>query len=177
MAKNDQGRYTPVDGCPHSFERVVSDLLPKHMAELNASRSQAVSMVCFEQAGTKAVLAQQGLKADFPGCYLLLEDGHPIYVGISRKVFGRLSGHVQAKTHNTATLAYKMAAKWTGRKLSRAQAMQDGEFLRQFERAQTYLRSLSVAYVEIRDPYVRHVFEAYAAQELGTGEWNSFETH
>lgn len=111
------------------------------------------------------------------GCYLLLEDGHPIYVGISRKVFGRLSGHVWAKTHNTATLAYKMAVKWTGLRLSREEAMRDREFLLEFERAQTYVRSLSFAYVEIRDPYVRHVFEAYAAQELGTGEWNSFETH
>lgn len=177
MPRNDQGRYTPVDGCPHAFERVAGDLLPALMAELNAACSHPVLMVHFEQAGTKAVLAQQSLKADFPGCYLLLEDGHPIYVGISRKVFGRLSGHVRAKTHNTATLAYRMAAKRTGRKLSRAQAMQDGEFLLQFGRARTYLRSLSFAYVEIRDPYVRHVFEAYAAQELGTGEWNSFETH
>ncbi len=169
--------YIPVDNCPHTFEEVVRDVLPLYRQELTASRFQSVPVVCFEQAGTKAVLARQGLKADFPGCYLLLDDGRPIYVGISRKVFGRLSGHARAKTHNTATLAYRMAAKWTGRKLSRAQAMKDGEFVLQFEHAQTYIRSLSFACVEIRDPCVRHVFEAYVAQELGTGEWNSFETH
>ena len=61
--------------------------------------------------------------------------------------------------------------------MRRSEAMADPDFKREFDRAREKIRSLDVAYVEIGNPLVLHVFEPYAALELDTGEWNTFETH
>jgi len=50
-------------------------------------------------------------------------------------------------------------------------------FQREFSKAQVYLRSLQVAFIEIQNPLELYVFEAYAAIDLGTHEWNTFRTH
>jgi len=44
-------------------------------------------------------------------------------------------------------------------------------------RAREMIGAFDVAYVEVDNPLVLHVFEPYAALELGTGGWNTFETH
>ncbi len=36
---------------------------------------------------------------------------------------------------------------------------------------------MNVQFIEVRDPILRTLFEVYAALELGTEEFNSFETH
>ena len=46
-----------------------------------------------------------------------------------------------------------------------------------FQKSQTYLRSLSIGAVEIKNPLELYVFEAYAAMALDTAEWNTFRTH
>lgn len=169
----------PVDGCAYSFDELAHDVLPRLMAELRGQIEIARPMRDFAQkgVGVKTLLRAEARKADFPGCYVMLDAGKPFYVGISRKVFTRLRQHVLADTHNSATLAYRMAAKWTGHSMQRAQAMADSGFRREFDRARAKIRALDVAYIEIDNPLVLHVFEAYAALELGTGEWNTFETH
>jgi len=55
--------------------------------------------------------------------------------------------------------------------------MEDPEFRREFDRARDMIRAFDVAYIEIDNALVLYVFEPYAALELGTGEWNTFETH
>ena len=44
-----------------------------------------------------------------------------------------------------------------------------------------YIRGLNVAFIEIPNPLVLHIFEAYCAMELDTGTdvggWNTFRTH
>jgi len=169
--------YTPVDGCPYTLAEVFAEVLPRHLEALERSRAVPLPMTEFTNCGVKEVLDRRGLARDFAGCYTLLDGRRPIYVGISRTVFKRLREHVCAKTHNSATLAYLMATRWSGNTMRRAEAMGDPEFQREFQQARDYLRSLSAAFVEIKDPFVRHVFEAYAAQAFGTGEWNTFETH
>ena len=168
-----------VDDCPHNFRELAEVVLPAYMTELRNSMATPRPMLDFAQkgVGVRALLRQAGREADFPGCYVMLDSGHPFYVGISRKVFTRLRQHVLADTHNSATLAYRMAAQWTGHSMQRSEAMADPDFKREFDRAREKIRSLDVAYVEIDNPLVLHVFEPYAALELGTGEWNTFETH
>lgn len=168
-----------VDGCPHSFNELVRKILPGLMAELQRSIASPRPMLDFADkgVGVKTLLRREGRSADFPGCYVMLDDGRPVYVGISRKVFTRLRQHVIADTHHSATLAYRMAAKWSDRSMPRAEAMKDAYFRSQFNRARQMIRGFEVAYVEIENALVRHVFEAYAALELGTSEWNTFETH
>jgi len=169
----------PVDGCSFTFTEIVKDVLPAHMTELRSSMSAPRLMLDFAQkgVGVRTLLHQTGRDTDFPGCNVMLDSGHPFCVGISRKVFTRLRQHVLADTHNSATLAYRMAAKRAGHSMRRSEAMADPDFKREFDRAREKIRSLDVAYVEIDNSLVLHVFDPYAALELGTGEWNTFATH
>ncbi len=168
-----------VDDCPYTFAELARDVLPGLMAELRQSIASARPMFDFAQrgVGVKTLLKDEGRKADFAGCYVMLDAGCPVYVGISRKVFTRLRQHVLADTHNSATLAYRMAASLTGHSMRRSEAMSDPEFRREFDQAREMIRRFHVAYIEVDNPLVLHVFEAYAALELGTGEWNTFVTH
>lgn len=168
-----------VDGCEYSFQELTTTVLPRLMAELRKSMQSPLPLDEFavKGHGVKSLLRDHGLSEDFPGCYVLMDRDRPVYVGISRKVFTRLRQHVLADTHNSATLAYRIAAAHTFHGMRRGEAMRDPAFRRAFDDAQEYLRGLQVAYVRIDNPLVLHVFEAYAALELGTAEWNTFETH
>ena len=128
--------------------------------------------------GPAALARNLNLSSDFSGCYILMENATPIYVGISRKVLNRLRQHMLGKDHFSASLAYAMAKKRHKKVLgTRKKAMEDAGFGKKFLASQKYLRSLSIAAVEITDPVELYVFEAYAAMELGTAEWNTFRTH
>ena len=81
------------------------------------------------------------------------------------------------ETHFSASLPYLMAKRKIGGRGTRKAAMGDLEFRRAFEAAQRRLRSCGVAAVEIENPVERHLFEIFAAMALGTGKWNTFDTH
>lgn len=166
-----------VDGCPYTFSELASTVLPGLMSELAESMRTPVAMKRIADDSVATTVRRLGLGEDFPGCYVLLEASRPVYVGISRKVVNRLRQHVRSDTHNSATLAYSMAKTQTGCSMWREDAMKDREFVNVFDERRDYLRSLSAAFVRIDNPLERHVFEAYAAQELRTGKWNTFETH
>lgn len=131
--------------------------------------------------GVKGLLQEFDLPQDFSGCYVLIENGTPIYVGISRTVLARLRQHVCGRTHFDASLAFRIAMKrhpdQTISNLTRSEAMDDLLFGTSFSDAQSYLRSLMVAAVEIENPLELYVFEPYCAIELDTHQWNSFQTH
>ncbi len=127
--------------------------------------------------GPAAIAKQLKLPKDFSGCYVLIESGVPIYVGISRGVLARLRQHVTGATHFDASLVYAIAQRRTPKQGKRAEVMKDAEFKKAFSAAQQYLRSLDVAFVEIDNPLELYVFEAYAAMELKTHQWNTFRTH
>ena len=123
------------------------------------------------------VAKQLGLSRDFSGCYVLLEEERPVYVGISRKVLGRLRQHLRGKTHFDASLAYAVAQRRYPIDGHRSTVMEHPEFQSAFAEAKAYLRGLRVAFVEIDNPLELYLFEAYAAMQLGTYEWNTFRTH
>jgi GIY-YIG catalytic domain-containing protein len=116
-------------------------------------------------------------KSDFSGCYVLIENSKPIYVGISRSVLARLRQHFTGKTHFDASLAYAIAKRRRPTEGKRSEVMNTPEFKEAFASAQSNLRSVQVSFVQIENPLELYLFEAFAAIELGTHEWNTFRTH
>ena len=107
------------------------------------------------------------------GCYVLLDGGRPVYVGISKHVLTRLQEHVRGTDHFTATLAYRIAAFRHPHGKTAATAMRDEDFRSRFEESQRQLQELSVAFVAIENPLVLYLFEPYCALDLDTARWIS----
>lgn len=169
-----------IDYCTHSFSYLASTILPNYLERLNQSRQQPWPASLFSQPrrGAASIAKDLDLPGDFSGCYVLQEGTTPIYVGISRGVLGRLRQHLLGKDHFSASLAYAMAKKdHQPTEKTRKLVMGAKGFPNAFEKSQTYLRSLSIGAVEIKNPLELYVFEAYAAMALGTAEWNTFRTH
>src|SRR5438046_2019519 len=112
----------PIDACISTFAEMAASILPSDMARLRAALGSPVPMssFCKQGFGVKAILSRLGRNTDFSGCYVLLREGKPFYVGISRTVVQRLRQHVTGKTHFDASLAYLMATDKTGHKMKRA---------------------------------------------------------
>ena len=136
-------------------------------------------MSTFAEAGVgPATIAQRlGRRGDFSGCYVLMDAGVPVYVGISRSVLSRLRSHVLGRGSEDATLAYSMACAVKPHTRSRTQAMADPAFRCVFDEQKARLKTLDVVFVEIDNAFEMHIFEAYCALELDTYVWNTFATH
>jgi hypothetical protein len=169
----------PIDACNSTFEEMAVTVLPRDMAELRSAlmKPHPMASFCKPGNGVKSILSQLGRREDFSGCYVLIQEGKPFYVGISRTVIQGLRQHVMGTTHFDASLAYRMATDKTGHEMKRAEAMRDTAFRTAFAEAQGLLRGCSVAFVEIENPLELYLFEAYCAMELNTCEWNTFRTH
>jgi len=169
----------PIDACANTFAEMAAAILPEDMTRLRVALAAPLplSRFCKDGLGVKSILRQFQRRQDFSGCYVLLRDGAPFYVGISRSVIQRLRQHVKGKTHFDASLAYLMATEKTGHTMKRADAMKDADFLKAFAAAQALLRNCAVAFIEIDNPVELYLFEAYCAMELDTFEWNTFRTH
>src|SRR5574340_449517 len=156
------GGQAMIDDCPHDFSTLASEVLPTRMRELRARIAKPICMNEFTVRGDgpKTIAQRHGFAGDISGCYVLLGGGQPVYVGISRHVFERLSQHVGRGDHLTATLAYRMAASDAPHSMFAASAMSDPEFRKVFDDRQSYLKSLDVAVVEVANPLELYVFEA-----------------
>ena len=108
---------------------------------------------------------------------MFLAGDRPFYVGISKKVIERIRQHLRGRSHFEATLAYRITERKVRTKRTRAENMKSRTFMRCFARERERLASANVAFVEVSNPLELYVFEVYAATELQTGEWNSFDTH
>ncbi len=168
-----------IDECNHTFAEMAATVLPAHMSRLGAALEQpfSLSSFCKSGVGIRSLLSQIGRSVDFAGCYVLVREGKPFYVGISRTVVQRLRQHLNGRTHFDASLAYQMATKKTLHKMKRAEAMRDGAFRKAFDEEQSLLRSCSVAFTEIPSSLELYLFEVYCAMELDTRDWNTFRTH
>lgn len=168
-----------IDDCKHSFEHLAAQVLPAHFQRLEEaikSPRMAQDFVGYGSA-TRALLGKVGHDKDFPGCYVFLDNGAPVYVGISRGVVKRLVQHLNSKSHFTASLVYRMAFHEFTHEMKREQAMQDDKFRWEFFSAQSRLQKTSVAYVEIENDLELYTFEVYASMKLDTANWNTFRTH
>lgn len=174
-----KGTNMVIDGCQHSFGELAANVLPRYMAELRRRMGNplALSEFAADGIGVAALCGRLGVSKDFSGCYVLLDAGRPIYVGISRSVLQRLRQHVRGTSHFDASLAYRIAASRQPHNQTRSAAMADTVFQAGFREAQAYLRGLQVAFLEIDNPLELYLLEAFAAMELNTCDWNTFETH
>jgi hypothetical protein len=173
----------PIDSCQRSFNELAQEVLPGYMAALRQGMAQPIPLSEFavKGVGVASLLKRFGLTSDPRGCYVLLDNGRPVYVGISKSVITRLRQHVLGIGHLDATLAYRIAAMRHPHGMTASEAMTNASFRERFLESQAYLRELSVAFVEIQNPLELYVFEAYCAMELDTGfdngGWNTFVTH
>jgi len=172
-----------INGCHHTFEELALEVLPRYMLTLREHMEMPVALRPLTEKGIGPVTVAKrlGLSEDPTGCYVFLDRGLPVYVGISKHVLQRILEHVRGTDHFTATLAYQMAAVRYPHRTTAARAIRDPEFRARFDEAREHLRDMSIAFVEIANPLELYVFEAYCALELGTGldnaGWNSFVPH
>ena len=169
----------PIDDCPHTFQTLATDVLPAHMARLREAIASPISMRDFgtKGIGPATILKRLHRNSDFSGCYVLLDGGDPIYVGISRKIVRRLLDHTKGGDYYTATLAYRMAKVEHPNSQTANDAMKDAAFMALFESKKAHIASLNVAFIGLDDPIEMYLFEVYCAMELDTFRWNSFRTH
>lgn len=146
------------------------------MEQAIASPIPATTFVGFKSA-SKAALATVGRTVDFPGCYAFMDEGKPVYVGISRGVVKRLVQHLNFESHFTASLVYRMASEEYPHEMKRDQAMKDDQFRTVFLSAQGRLRETSVAFIELKNDLELYLFEVVAAMHFDTDTWNTFRTH
>lgn len=95
-----------IDICNYTFADLAMRILPMHMERMRQAIENPYPMKLFgtKGIGPKAILQDLGRPTDFTGCYVLLEQTEPIYVGISRTIVQRLIQHVKGKTHYDASL-------------------------------------------------------------------------
>lgn len=166
-----------VDGCLYTFQQLAGEVLPTRIDQLKRATCYPMNSFATPGRGPAALLQQVGKSRDFPGCYVLWEGKEPFYTGISRKVLCRLMQHVRGRTHFDASLAYRMACNGKKHGLRRGEAMAAPAFNAQFEAAKKRITGMSVQFIEIDNPLERYLFEVYAAMELRTHQFNTFETH
>jgi len=168
-----------IDNCQYTFDQLATEVLPRYMAVLRSRIEQPTSMSEFaiKGVGVATLSRKFNLNSDFGGCYVLIDNSRPIYVGISQTVLKRLRQHVRGTTHYDATLAYGIAATRQTHNMTRSEAMANKDFQVGFAEAQQYIRELNVAFIEISNPLELYLFEAFSAMELDTSEWNTFKTH
>ncbi len=172
-----------IDGCEHTFEDLAHRALPTFMVKLRERIADPLPLgkLNIRGVGRATILRELGLDHDPRGCYVLLDAGRPVYVGISKHVVERLLAHVRGADHFTATLAYRIANHEHPHGMTAAEAMRDKSFKSHFEDARKRLLGWHAAFVEIENPLELYVFQAFCAMELDTGfesgGWNTFETH
>ena len=168
-----------IDNCQYTFHQLATEVLPRYMAVLRSRIEQPTPMSEFaiKGVGVATLSRKFNLNSDFGGCYVVIDDSSPIYVGISQTVLKRLRQHVRGTTHFDATLAYRIAATRNPHNITRSKAMANKDFHAVFTESQHYIQALSVAFIEIANPLELYLFEAFCAMELDTSEWNTFETH
>jgi predicted GIY-YIG superfamily endonuclease len=169
----------PIDKCERTFADLAAEVLPKYMDDIQAAMQniRPLSGFCTRGVGVKTIVKRLGKQDDFSGCYVLLHDDKPFYVGISRRVVARLRQHGSGTTHSDASLAYSMAREKVAHNVTRTAAMKNPLFKQAFEEAKQLLNSCTVAFVEIENPLELYLFEAYCAMSFDTCKWNTFRTH
>jgi len=125
------------------------------------------------------------------GVYLFVEDGHPVYVGITRNLRARYGQHHRPNSpENSAPFAFAIARREAGDDgfpidgRGRVELSKDPEFAKAyFGPAKERVRAMDFHYLVIpagdldSDPKIA-VFEVFASMVLQTeGDFNSFRTH
>jgi hypothetical protein len=132
-------------------------------------------------APARTVAQHEGIP-ETPGIYLFSEGVTPTYVSQTRNLRERLRQETSpASRENQASLAWRiaLAAAKDARDPISGSAAHIGadDQAEMFRSAKQRVAAMSVRFIELADPVTRAVFEVYAAQALGTDEFNPGETH
>ncbi len=116
------------------------------------------------------------------GVYLFSEEGKDLYIGRSRNIRQRYSGH----THNnpsSASFAVLLAREKTGKKASYVSGseslknlMRNSEFKAAFDEGRRRIKKMEFRYIEESCANRQALLEIYCAVELNT-RYNKFRTH
>jgi hypothetical protein len=165
--------------CEHGFLDLARDVFPEYMRLLRRSMATPFSSQSFytSGAGLQSIRKKYGPSGkDFRGCYVFIEGGTTVYVDISKHVLSRLYSHLNAKNHQGSSFIYKVANKVT--KISHLRKSPSSvEYQAPFQMALNRIRQCDLAWVAIPNALELYLFEAYACMELGTKDYNDFETH
>jgi predicted GIY-YIG superfamily endonuclease len=156
-----------MNGSKHKFMLLAKEVFPGYMNQLHEAISQAENAV--------DVLNRK--EKEFKGCYVFIEGRKPIYVGISKHVRRRLKQHLNANSHNDSSFVYNIAKAMKEEIKTFRKTFKDQRYQEPFQQARERVRQCAVAWVKIDDSLELYLFEAYACMELGTSDYNSFETH
>jgi hypothetical protein len=151
------------------FAKLIESLEPKFQA--------LISMVPVTYATLPGELPHRGI-------YLFSEGANNLYAGRTNRLRQRLRGHcVMSASHFSATLAFRIARKKTGKTKasygksgSRPDLLNDPTFALAFEEAKRRIIAMDLRYVEESDPTRQALLEIYAATLLDTS-YNDFENH
>jgi hypothetical protein len=169
----------PIDNCTYTFEELAETVLPRHFQRLQLAMKKPIpaESLVGHKSFSREVTTKLDKQADFPGCYVFINEKTPEYVGISRHVVGRLLQHLNYDSHNSSPWVYRMALKDYPHEMKRDQAMKDEKFKKAFLLRQESLRPMKIAWVEIENDLELYAFEVFAAMRLDTYKWNTFRTH
>lgn len=167
----------PIDNCKLSFEELANNRFPVYMQKLLAVEKYKVTMFAESGKGPSSLLKKVGMSSDFMGLYVFWEEDRPIYVGISRKVIGRIRQHVLGRNHFDASLAFKMAASVHPIKGQRKELMSNEDFNAVFIEMKRKISRMQVGFIPIDNDLELYLFEVYSAMYLDTSKWNTFRTH
>lgn len=180
-----------------SFEEIITNLESK-FNEFNPIQNSFPIEIYFGEGKrenqAKSLLSNDGIigkdwlkqsytkggnpKIDFKGVYIFIHDLTPFYVGISRKVIGRICQHLKGRTHNSASLAYKIALITYQHQNGKPYLgeRKDLNFKEYVVPVQQFLLKQKLAFLPIENDEELFLFELYCSMKLGT--WlNDFETH
>lgn len=151
----------------HLFLQLAKEIFPRYMVTLLEVIKKPIA----------ARRVWERIESNSRGCYVFIENGKPIYVGISKHIRTRLRQHLTARSHNDSSFVYKMAKELEPGITHYRKTPNAPEYQRPFQLALERLSKCDVAWVSIRDALEVYLFEPYACIELGTSDYNSFETH
>ena len=158
------------------LSKEIKPYLEKLEEEID-KRSRKVSDIAGEGTGIAKAKQLLELSDDLKGIYVFIEKKKAIYVGISRSVLKRISQHVKGSSHNSASLAYKIAQIETAIIASRKEAMRNYKFKKAFDDAQKRILKCEFAILELEDDNLLYMLELVAAIRFDTEEYNSFRPH
>ena len=173
----------PIDGCEYSFRAMAHVVLPGYMSALRERMACPIPLADFgiKDVGPVALQRRLGLDYDPSGCYVLIDEGRPVYVGISRGVIKRLRDHIRGSDHMVATLAYRIAANPQPSRKDGISGYARHQISDTVPGVAQLSYGLSTGFVEITNPLELYLFEPFCAMELDTGfdtgGWNTFMTH
>lgn len=168
--------FTNIDFEKNSFS--ISDYFGPGMGKTGATSKLLRDNKIKEEWLREYKFNEGNVKNDFKGLYFFVNDKRPFYVGISKGVIGRILQHIKGHSHNSATLAYKIALlKYEivmGSKYSLTR--KELNFKDEVEPIKDFLSNQEVVFLHIENDYELYLFEVYCSMKLGT-MLNKFDTH